>query len=90
MNEPDERVSRIPVAVPSIAEGSEDIRVSAWLVDLGQSVIAGDPVVEILIPGITFDIAATGTGKLTEVCRAVDAVVQVGDILGWIELDSTH
>ena len=82
---PDPLASRIPITVPDLGAGAEPIRISAWLVDLGQTVIAGDRVVEVLIPGITFDIAASRTGELVEITKPVDAVVAQGDILGWIE-----
>jgi 2-oxoglutarate dehydrogenase E2 component (dihydrolipoamide succinyltransferase) len=78
---------RRPITVPELGAGDEPIRVSAWLVDVGQTVIAGDRVVEVLIPGITFDIGAGRSGELVEVIRSADAVVVPGDVLGWIAVD---
>ncbi|MBS0206025.1 MAG: lipoyl domain-containing protein [Planctomycetes bacterium] len=77
-------LTRIPITVPDLGSGTESIRISAWLMDLGQTVIAGDPVVEVLLPGITFDIQTTHTGVLVEISRVVDASVQPGDVVGWI------
>ncbi len=78
---------RFPITVPDLGSGSEAVRVSAWLVDVGQTVIAGDRVVEVLVPGITFDIEAAQSGELVEVTRPVDAIVTRGDVLGWIATD---
>ena len=84
---PDALTNRIPITVPDLGTDTESIRISAWLVDVGQTVIAGDRVVEVLIPGITFDIEAAQTGELVEIAKPVDAVVIPGDILGWISVD---
>jgi len=81
--------NRYPITLPDLGTGGEVIRVSAWLVDIGQAVIAGDRVVEVLVPGITFDLEAGKTGELVEICRAVDAIVESGDVLGWIACEST-
>ena len=65
--------------------GNEIVRISGWLIDEGDLVIAGDLVVELLIPGLTIDIIADTTGRLTEILRPVDSAVQVGDVIGWLE-----
>ena len=77
-------IHRFPIIVPELGAGSESVRVSAWLVDVGQTVIAGDRVVEVLVPGITFDIEAAQSGELVEITRPVDAIVAQGEVLGWI------
>jgi pyruvate/2-oxoglutarate dehydrogenase complex dihydrolipoamide acyltransferase (E2) component len=78
---------RVPITVPDLGAGDEKIRISAWLVDVGQTVVAGDNVVEVLVPGITFDIQAGQTGELVEVTKAVDEFVAPHDVVGWIALD---
>ena len=79
--------NRFPITVPDLGSGSDSVRVSAWLVDVGQTVIVGDRVVEVLVPGITFDIEAAQSGALVEVTRPVDAIVAQGDVLGWVTSD---
>jgi pyruvate/2-oxoglutarate dehydrogenase complex dihydrolipoamide acyltransferase (E2) component len=76
--------TRIAIHVPEIGAGTEQLRISSWFVEAGQSVVAGDPVVEVLIRGITFDIAAPQTGRLVETTRSIDAAVNPGEVLGWI------
>lgn len=61
------------------------IRVSAWLVDVGQRVSEGDRVVELLLPGLTLDVPAPCDGFLLRVERQVNAVVVSGTILGWVK-----
>ncbi len=78
---------RVPITVPDLGAGDDKIRISAWLVDVGQTVVAGDNVVEVLVPGITFDIQAGQTGELVEITKAVDEFVVPRDVVGWIALD---
>ena len=61
------------------------VRVSAWLVDLGDSVETGERIVEVLVRGMTFDVAAPASGILSGILKPLDAVVTTGDTLGWIE-----
>ena len=76
---------RVPITVPDLRSGNEIVRISGWLIDEGDLVIAADLVVELLIPGLTIDIIADTTGRLTEILRPVDSAVQVGDVIGWLE-----
>lgn len=76
---------RIPLIVPDLRHGDDALRVSAWFVDEGDWVVTGDLVVEVLIPGITCDIATESTGRLVEISAPIDAVIHAGDILGWID-----
>jgi pyruvate/2-oxoglutarate dehydrogenase complex dihydrolipoamide acyltransferase (E2) component len=78
---------RSPVRLPDLGAGDEELRVSCWLVDLGDVVDAGDRVVEILLDGVTFDVTAEQSGTVTRIERALDSVVRPGDVLGWLETD---
>lgn len=84
---PDAPTNRVPITVPELGTGNEPLRISAWLVDVGQTVIAGDRAVEVLVPGITFDIEVTQSGELVEIIRQVDSIVACGDVVGWIATD---
>ena len=76
---------RVPITVPDLRSGDETIRISGWLIDEGDLVITGDLVVELLIPGLTIDIVANSTGRLVEIVNPVDSLVNVGDVIGWLE-----
>jgi 2-oxoglutarate dehydrogenase E2 component (dihydrolipoamide succinyltransferase) len=78
---------RSPVRLPDLGAGDEELRVSCWLVDLGDAVDAGDRIVEILFDGVTFDVTAEQSGTVTRIERALDSVVRPGDVLGWLEID---
>lgn len=78
----------VSVVAPDL--GSEGpARVSAWLVDVGDSVRAGDRLVELLLPGVTYDVHAPVTGRLLQAHVPLNAVVRPGDTLGQIEADES-
>jgi len=81
---------RIPVILPELGAGDEEMRVSCWLVDLGDEIAAGDRIVEILIDGVTFDLAAERSGTLARIEKPLDSVVRTGDTLGWIEAEENR
>lgn len=75
------------IVLPELGAGGEMIRLSGWLVEPGDTVVVGDRVAEVLVRGITFDVAAPETGVLTAIRTPLDAVVAPGDVLGWIETE---
>jgi 2-oxoglutarate dehydrogenase E2 component (dihydrolipoamide succinyltransferase) len=79
------RKMETPLTLPDLGVKDEELRVSCWLVDLGDTVDEGDRVIEILMDGITFDVLAERSGTLARIERPLDAVVRAGDVLGWLE-----
>jgi pyruvate/2-oxoglutarate dehydrogenase complex dihydrolipoamide acyltransferase (E2) component len=76
------------VLVPELgSDPAEPIVVSLWFADEGDEVFQGDRLVELVIGGATFDVSAPADGRLVEVCVPDSDVVQVGDVLGFIETE---
>ena len=76
---------RVPIIVPDLRCDDEPIRISGWLVDQGDLVLAGDFLVELMIPAITFDILAESSGRIVEIEKTADSTIRTGDILGWLD-----
>lgn len=76
---------RIAVRVPATGNSASVLTVSLWLVEIGEWVEAGDRVVELLIPGITWDVASPVAGQLDEIVSNAGARVRPGDVLGWLK-----
>ncbi|MFP6768407.1 MAG: biotin/lipoyl-containing protein [Planctomycetaceae bacterium] len=74
-----------PIRLPQVGAGSAELSVSCWLVDIGELVDKGDRVIELLTAGMTFDVSAPVSGRLTRVDKPLDSPVTAGDILGWID-----
>ena len=51
----------------------------------GDAIEAGDRVVEVLVRGMTFDVAAPAAGVLARVEAGIESTVTAGDVLAWIE-----
>lgn len=77
---------RCDVVAPDLG-ASEPVRVSGWLVEPGETVREGDRLVELLLPGVTYDVSSPVTGRLVGVVAGMNAAVQPGDLLGVIEVD---
>ena len=75
----------IPVVVPDCGTEDEPIWVSAWLVDPGTPVTAGERILELRIPGITFDVPAPIDGVLKRFTKGPGRPVTVGETVGWVE-----
>ena len=75
----------VPLLVPEVGVSSETLRLSTWLVSLGEEVVTGDRMVELLIPGMTFDVEAPVSGRLVRQEKHREAALAAGDRLGWIE-----
>lgn len=60
------------------------MRVSAWLVNVGETVREGDRLVELLVPGLTYDVPAPVDGWLTNIRAPMNSAIGPGEVLGTI------
>src|SRR5512134_2251767 len=74
-----------PIVLPEVGPGQQSVRVSSWLTELGEEIVAGDAVVEVLIKGITFDVEAPVSGTLRRIDCFENQSVAASAVLGWIE-----
>lgn len=74
--------SAVPIRCPEL--GAERGRVTVWLVEVGEEVAAGDRVVEVLLPGLSLDVAAGVDGVVSRVERRSHREVGSGEVLGWV------
>lgn len=73
-----------PITLLELGAEEQQVRVSTWLTQIGEDVVAGDPVVEVLLRGVTFDVEAPCSGRLRRIGLFENDVVQPGDVLGWM------
>ena len=67
--------------------GAQRIVLSVWFVDVGEKVYEGDRLVEVLIGGATFDVAAPATGHLLEKRAMPNEMLATGQVLGILKED---
>ncbi|QDV52330.1 lipoyl domain-containing protein [Gimesia fumaroli] len=74
-----------PIIVPALGTVNQRLTVSLWLTRVGEQVSAGDRVVELLMPGVTFDIESPCTGTVIACECQPGTEVEEGTVLGWID-----
>jgi pyruvate/2-oxoglutarate dehydrogenase complex dihydrolipoamide acyltransferase (E2) component len=73
-----------PIVLPEL--GAAPAVLSVWFADPGDEVYEGDRLVEILVRGATFDVAAPATGRLTEKRAWPNDRLTTGQVLGLVEV----
>lgn len=74
-----------PIVVPPLGKADHRLTVSLWLTRVGEQVVSGDRVVELLMPGVTFDVESPCTGTMIACEYQPGVEVKEGTVLGWIE-----
>jgi 2-oxoglutarate dehydrogenase E2 component (dihydrolipoamide succinyltransferase) len=72
------------IVVPEVGESIVDARVAKWLVKEGDTVSAGDPLVELETDKIDLEVSAPQSGVVERIDQQDGADVKVGDVLGVI------
>jgi len=80
----------VNIVVPEVGESIVDARVAKWLKKEGESVAAGDPLVELETDKIDLEVAAPQAGVLARIDHRDGADVKVGDVLGAIEAQTSQ
>lgn len=75
----------VDIVVPELGlDPTERLTVSCWLVAPGETVVAGDRLIELLADRITYDIASPATGLLVRIRAEIDEPIRCGQVLGTI------
>src|ERR687892_50315 len=73
------------IVVPELGESVVEARVAKWLKKQGESVNAGDPLVELETEKIDLEVSADRAGVLSAIRHSEGADVKVGEILAVLE-----
>jgi len=73
------------IVVPQLGESVVEARVARWLKRTGDTVLAGEPIVELETEKIDLEVGAEHAGVLVEVRRSEGEDVKVGELLGVID-----
>jgi len=77
----------VEIKVPTMGESVVEATVSRWLKNVGDSVSAGEAVVELETDKINVEVAADSAGKIERIDRNAGETVVVGDVLGAVSSD---
>ena len=71
--------------IPKVGLVMEEVKIVRWLKNVGDNVIAGEPLIEVETEKSVVEIEAAATGRLAEILVQVDSQAVVGDQVAWIE-----
>jgi pyruvate dehydrogenase E2 component (dihydrolipoamide acetyltransferase) len=78
-------VALIAQEIPKVGLVMEEVKVTRWLKNVGDSVVAGEPLLEVETEKSVVEIEAAATGRLAQILVEVDSQAAVGDQVAWIE-----
>lgn len=76
----------VPVRCPDF--GESQAKVGVWMAGVGMPVVRGEPLVDVVLPGLCWSVAAPVDGRIREIRSQNRALVTAGEILGWLECDT--
>ena len=74
------------ITVPSLGESVSEATVAKWFKKVGDSVTQDEPLVELETDKVTMEVNAPASGKLKSIAIAEGTTVEVGTLLGNIEV----
>ena len=74
----------LSIVMPALELAQETGKVISWLKQEGDSVVQGDPLLEVETDKAVVEIEAPGSGILTNIIAAAGSVVPVGDTIAWL------
>jgi pyruvate/2-oxoglutarate dehydrogenase complex dihydrolipoamide acyltransferase (E2) component len=78
---------RIELRLPNLDLPGTPVTVCSWHAQVGQRVVAGDRLVEILAGDATIDLAAPASGVLVERSVEIDEELTAGQVLAVIAVE---
>lgn len=75
----------IEMKMPDLGTTSDEIKVVEWLIDIGQQVKRGQPLLVVETDKSTMEVESFAAGELKEICVHVDELVAAGDVIAIIE-----
>jgi 2-oxoglutarate dehydrogenase E2 component (dihydrolipoamide succinyltransferase) len=81
-------MAKFELKLPKMGESVAEATITNWLKDVGDSIDADEPVLEIATDKVDSEVPSEVEGKLVEKLFETDDVVQVGQTIAIIETDS--
>jgi len=79
---------RVPLQMPNLDLGTTDLTACSWYAAIGDRIVEGDRLLEVLAGEATVDLAAPATGVLVERLVEIDDRLHTGQVLAIIEVSS--
>lgn len=76
---------KLKMKMPDLSTNEDTIKVLRWLVEPGQAVKRGQPLLEVETDKAAMEVESVAAGVLLETCAAPDEEVEVGKVIAVIE-----
>ena len=73
------------IILPELGEGIEDAVVSMWHFAEGDTVKAGDDIVEVVTDKATFNVPSSSSGVIKKIMRHEGETAKIGEVLAEVE-----
>ena len=78
-------MSRHEIPLPAFAEGMTEAFVAEWYVEVGDTIAAGSPLVELITDKVNLAMDAPVGGRVVELRFEAEEPVGVGEVLAVVE-----
>lgn len=73
-----------PIRMPALGQVSDELTIVAWLKDEGETIVLGEPLLEIETDKATLEIEAAVAGTLLKHLGAAGETYEVGTVIAWV------
>src|SRR5690625_3511843 len=73
------------IKIPELAESIMEGTIAEWLVEQGEKVEQGEPIIELETDKVNIEVQAEHTGVITEITKGEGEDVVVGEVVGKID-----
>ena len=73
-----------PVRMPPLGTTSDELLIVSWLKAEGETVAAGEPLLEVESDKATLEVEATVSGTLLRILHREGETVREGTVIGWV------
>ena len=77
---------KLKMKMPDLSANEAEIKVVKWLIEPGQPVKRGQPLLEVETDKATMEVESIANGILVEICAAVEQQVTVGKVIAVIDV----
>lgn len=77
---------KLKMKMPDLSANEAEIKLVKWLIEPGQPVKRGQPLLEVETDKATVEVESIASGILVEICAVVEQEVTVGQVIAVIDV----
>ena len=80
----------VEMKMPDLSTTEAEVQIVKWLVDVGQPVKRGEPLLEVETDKATVEVESFVTGVLKKVCAQIGDEVETGQVIAIVETEGAE